>query len=98
KCPIPSLLLVCGVLLAGSADSRSEAPAGYYTTAEGKAGAELRRALHQVIHNHNVIPYSSSIRFDTSDALKVLDQDPASTNNVIGIYSRQSEPAASFGL
>lgn len=98
KCPIPSLLLVCGVLLVGSAASRADPPPGYYAAAEGKTGAELRQALLHVIHNHNVIPYSSSTRFDTSDVLRVLDQDPANTNNVIGIYSRQSEPASSFGL
>jgi hypothetical protein len=92
------LLLVCGVLLVGSAASRADPPPGYYAAAEGKTGAELRQALHHVIHNHNVIPYSSSTRFDTSDVLRVLDQDPANTNNVIGIYSRQSEPASSFGL
>jgi hypothetical protein len=33
---------------------------------------------------------------DTSDALKALDEDPANTNNVIGIYSRESWPTASF--
>ena len=98
KCPIPSLLLVCGLLLISSAASRSDPPPDYYTAAEGKAGAELRQALHQVLHNHTVIPYASGTRFDTSDALKALDQDPTNTNNVIGIYSRQSEPASSFGL
>ena len=59
KCPIPSLLLVCGVLLVGAAGARSDPPPGYYNAAEGKTGAELRKALHQVIRNHNVIPYSS---------------------------------------
>jgi endonuclease I len=30
--------------------------------------------------------------------LKLLDQDPSNASNVIGIYSRQSEPASTFGL
>jgi hypothetical protein len=98
KCPVPSLFLACGVLLVGSAASRADPPPGYYAAAEGKTGVALRQALHQAIHNHYVIPYSSSTRFDTSDALKVLDQYPANTNNVVGIYSRQSEAASSFGL
>ena len=98
KCPKPSLLLVCNALLVSSAASRSDPPPGYYTAAEGESGAALRQALHQVLHNHTVIPYGSGTRFDTSDALKALDQDPTNTNNVIGIYSRQSEPASSFGL
>ena len=86
------------VFLAQPPSSQCAAPSGYYDLAEGKSGAELRQALHQVIRRHWFIPYSSGTRFDTSDALKVLDQDPANTNNVIGIYSRQSESSASFGL
>ena len=86
------------MLLVSSAASRADTPPGYYAAAEGKTGAALRLALHQVIHNHNIIPYASGTRFDTSDALRVLDQDPANTNNIIGIYSRQSEPSSSFGL
>jgi hypothetical protein len=82
KCPIPSLLLVCGVLLVGTAASRSDPPPGYYAAAEGKTGTELRQALHQVIHNDNVIPYASSSRFDTSDALRVLDQDPSCCSQI----------------
>jgi endonuclease I len=77
--------------------SQCDPPSGYYALAEAKSGADLRQALHQVVRNHRVIPYSST-RFDTSDALKVLDQDPANTSKVIGIYSRLSEPAVSFGL
>lgn len=72
------------------------APAGYYQTAEGRSGAELRRALHLILTNASIIPYSSP-RLDTSDALKVLEEDPANTNNVILIYSRRSEPKTTFG-
>jgi endonuclease I len=71
--------------------------AGYYTNAEGKSGTGLRLALHSILSNHTVIPYSST-RPDTSDALKVLDQDPASTNHVLLIYSRRSEPKTNFAL
>lgn len=91
------LLCAHAVLLAALA-TYADPPPGYYDAVQGQAGAELRQALHQLVHNHNVIPYSSSTRFDTSDALKFLDQDPANTNSVVGIYSRQSEPASSFGL
>lgn len=72
-------------------------PDGYYESAEGKTGSQLREALHGLIRNHFVIPHSSS-SFDTSDALKFLDEDPSNTNNVILIYSRRSEPKSTFGL
>ena len=53
--------------------------------------------MHAIVRNHHVIPYSSSA-FDTSDALRVLDEDPANSDNVVGIYSRESEPKVSFGI
>lgn len=70
-------------------------PPGYYDSAVGKTGLELKLALHDIIDDHHVIPYSSS-SFDTQDALEVLDQDPANTNNVILIYSQRSEPKANW--
>jgi hypothetical protein len=76
----------------------AQAPPGYYDSAEGKVGVELRQALHNIIRNHHVIPYSSSTRTDTSDALKVLDEDAANTNNVILLYAQRSEPKSTFGL
>lgn len=74
----------------------AEPPTNYYATAEGKRGADLRAALHAVIRNHHVIPYSSSSANDTSDALRDLDEDPANTTNVLCLYSGKSEPKASF--
>ena len=50
-----------------------------------------------VTRGHQVIPYSSS-SFDTSDALKIIDQDPASTNNVILLYARRSEAKTNFAV
>lgn len=70
-------------------------PATYYDTAQGKAGRPLREALHLIIRNHTVIPYASS-SFDTSDALQVLDQDPANTNHLFLLYAQRSEPKANF--
>jgi hypothetical protein len=42
------LLLFLGKLIA-----LAEPPDGYYATAEGKAGAELRQTLHSIIRNHH---------------------------------------------
>lgn len=72
-------------------------PAGYYNSAEGLSGPDLRQALHLITRNHNVIPYSSGSRTDTQDALQVLDQDAANTNNVMLVYARRSEPKSTFG-
>ena len=69
--------------------------AGYYDSANGLTSTNLRFALHAIIRNHTVIPYSSS-SFDTSDALKVLDEDPSNSNNVVLLYARRSEPKSTF--
>jgi len=75
----------------------AEPPAGYYTAAQGKLGADLRTALHTIIHNHHSLPYSGSPHPNTSDAFLVLDHDPANTNNIYGIYSHYSIPWTSIG-
>jgi endonuclease I len=82
----------------GSIVAFADPPSGYYATAEGKAGIELRQALHNIIRNHHVIPYSSTTKLDTSDSLKVLDQNPTDTNCVIEIYSGSNDLASAFGL
>ena len=66
---------------------KAQVPPGYYAQAEGKAGAELRAALHGIVRGHRAVPYSSSSKVDTADALKVLDRDPANTNNVLLILA-----------
>lgn len=44
-------------------------PAGYYVTAEGKAGTELRQALHEIIKGHTESTYSALwAHFMTTDA------------------------------
>ena len=83
-------------LLAVLVTARADAPTNYYASAEGKAGGELRDALHAIIRNHRIIPYSGG-SLDTSDALKILDADPTNTNNVILLYSTNSVPASTFG-
>ena len=91
-------LLGCAALLAqASVHCAAAIPEGYYASAEGKAGAELRQALYDIIRNHTVIPYSSSSQIDSSDALKFLDADPAISTNVLEIYSGYSVPASEFG-
>jgi len=66
-------------------------PPGYYDSASGLSGNDLRDALHDIIDNHTVIPYTSSAP-DTWDALKDLDRDPDNIVNVLLIYSAASIP------
>jgi serine protease len=75
--------------------AHGEPPPGYYSATDGKTGAQLRQVLHSIIRAHSVIPYSS-VSFDTSDALKILDEDPANTNNVILLYAARSQPKDTF--
>jgi len=91
--PIRKCVLALLILLAGRAESAP--PSGYYDFAQGKTGAELRRALHLILTNAVVIPYSST-RPDTVQALSAIDEDPANTNNVILIYSGFSTAKTNF--
>jgi endonuclease I len=70
-------------------------PSGYYAGAEGKAGSELKAALHAIIRSHHAIPYSST-GFDTSDALKVLDQTPTNASYVTLIYNGSNVLGSAF--
>ena len=38
--------------------AQAQAPAGYYNSANGKTGTELRQALHDIIDNHTTISYN----------------------------------------
>src|SRR5512134_337376 len=64
-----SVVLVCMAI-----SLRADPPPGYYQGATNKTAFALRAALHEIINDHNVIPYSSS-SFDTADALRILAQD-----------------------
>lgn len=66
-----------------------EAPAGYYDSAEGLTGEELKAALNEIISGHVKFPYSSSST-DTWDVLKETDKDPNNPNNVILLYTGAS--------
>jgi endonuclease I len=57
----------------------------YYKNAVGKTGSSLKSALHTIISNQTKISYSA-----VWDALKVTDQDPDNSNNVILLYSGAS--------
>lgn len=71
----------------------SQIPSGYYTPAEGLSGDQLKTALHEIVKDHVVFPYTSSST-DTWDILKESDRDTANPDNVILFYSGWSVNAA----
>jgi len=75
----------------------ADPPPGYYDVAKGQSGADLRFALHAIVRNHRALPYSGSPHPNTADALGILDEDPANTNNVLGIYSGYSIAKTDIG-
>ncbi|MFF9137200.1 endonuclease I family protein [Streptomyces albogriseolus] len=54
----------------------------YYDAAAGKTGTALKSALHTIISDQTKLSYSA-----VWNALKVTDQDPNNSNNVILLYS-----------
>lgn len=71
----------------------AQIPAGYYDTADGLSGDQLKAALNTIIKGHTEYPYSSSST-DVWDILKETDRDPNNANNVVGLYSGFSMNAA----
>ncbi len=67
-------------------------PPGYYASAEGLSGTALKNALHNIIKNHTIVSYTA-----TEAALKVIDEDPANSNNVLLHYKGTSVPKSGFG-
>lgn len=94
----PHLRVTLLGLFLGICICRAEPPLGYYDSAAGKVGAELRLSLHNIVRAHHVIPYAMNVPTDTSDALRVLDANPADTNYVVEIYNGSNALASTFGL
>jgi endonuclease I len=87
----PTLLLCAHVILV------ADPPTMYYDSAQGRTGGELRSALHEIVRGQRSLPYSSAPHPNTADALGLLDQDPANTNNLIAVYSGHSIAVTNIG-
>ncbi|WP_055528949.1 endonuclease I family protein [Streptomyces graminilatus] len=64
----------------------------YYKNAVGKTGAGLKSSLHTIISSQTKISYSA-----VWNALKVTDQDPNNSGNVILLYSGVSRSKSLSG-
>ncbi|MGE0089771.1 MAG: endonuclease [Bacteroidales bacterium] len=74
-------------------ESFAQIPSGYYDSAAGLTGEELKTALHNIIDNHTTYPYTDSST-DVWDILKESDKDPNNSANVILIYTGWTVNAA----
>src|SRR3989442_11742351 len=72
---LTALCLAAQITLASAPGLWAEAPPGYYVTAEGQSGQALRFALHQIINDHHVIPYSGGAT-DVTPALQNFHPAP----------------------
>lgn len=68
-------------------------PPGYYNSAEGLTGQQLKTALHNIIDDHDEYSYNNLRDF----ILKNTDEDPNNSNNVILLYTGRSQSKSSFG-
>ncbi|GAA4918902.1 endonuclease I family protein [Streptomyces coeruleoprunus] len=101
-------VIAAALLVGTAAPAASAAPAGvegaqtaatvtayddtYYQGAIGKSGTALKSALHTIISDQSKISYSA-----VWEALKVTDQDPNNTGNVILLYSGVSRSKSLSG-
>ena len=86
-------LFISVLLIVFSLFAYSQIPSGYYDSAMGFEGEQLKSALHNIIKNHIEYSYTSSST-DTWDILKESDKDTANHENVILFYSGWSVNAA----
>ncbi|GAB4330912.1 MAG: hypothetical protein Kow00127_22970 [Bacteroidales bacterium] len=68
-------------------------PPGYYDSAIGLTGDDLKAALHEIINDHIEYSYNDLRDF----ILKDTDEDPDNPNNIILLYTGRSQNKNTFG-
>lgn len=76
----------------GTPTSPPSTPDGYYDSADGKSGVELKNALHEIISTNEQLSYD-----EVWEALMVTDQDPNNPDHVILLYSGVSRAKSQHG-
>ncbi len=71
-------------------------PPGYYDPVDISSPARLRATLHDLIDDHTRFPYTSSST-DTWNILKLADEDPSNSANILDIYKNATYPNAGGG-
>jgi serine protease len=80
----------CGEALA-ACEKQTHPPVdvdGYYQSAAGRSGEQLKATLNQIIRDHKRYNYTPCLW----DILKEADEDPTNADNVIEIYTGRSIP------
>ena len=86
------------LLVLVSAIAQAQAPANYYSTANGLTGDDLKAALHNIIKNHHVVSYNGLLdAFPYTDCdtdgkiIDIYSNNRYSTGNVCGNYSGEGD-------
>ena len=80
-------------------------PAGYYDPVEGLTGDSLRLALHDLIDDQTVLPYTHPTRpengnhqVDVWDVVALADRHPDDRDAVICVYTNRTMPVVFTGV
>ena len=74
------------IVLAIFSSLHADIPEGYYYSASGLTGEDLKSALHDIIDDHTEFTYTSTTT-DVWNILKETDRDPDNADNVILLYT-----------
>lgn len=66
----------------------------YYQSLTGKAGADLRQSIREIIADESIV--RAQTYADIIDILKQADQNPANSNEVWLVYSEKGKPKLDF--
>ncbi len=81
--------------LAGNQATTATDPfGGYYTSVAGLTGSALKAGLHTIIKTTHTTQFSYS---DLETQLKVTDEDPNNSSNVLEMYTGWSVPKSAYG-
>lgn len=81
----PLLVTLTGALAVSSALGQGS----YYDTVDTSSEATLRATIHEVIDDHTRFPYTSGST-DTTDILRIAQQDPTDFNRIVDVYRNES--------
>jgi len=82
-------MIIVVALLLMAINLTAQVPDGYYDSANGLTGTELKTALYDIIKGHVEFPYTDGST-DVWDILKETDRDPVNADNVILLYCGRS--------
>lgn len=75
-------------------NSKADPFNGYYNPVVGLSGVALKAGLHSLLRDTHTTEFGYS---NLENQLKITDEDPNNTNNVIEIYTGWSVPKNSYG-